>query len=43
MTRRQSISSQFKSQNKGNKDARDGGQYTVPSDQNASGVKVLDI
>ena len=29
--RRQSSSSQFKSQNKGKKDARDGGQYTVPS------------
>ena len=29
--RRQSSSSQFKSQDKGKKDARDGGQYTVPS------------
>ena len=29
--RRQSKSSQFKSQDKGKKDARDGGQYTVPS------------
>ena len=28
--RRQSGSSQFKSQDKGKKDARDGGQYTVP-------------
>ena len=28
--RRQSNSSQFKSQDKGKKDARDGGQYTVP-------------
>ena len=28
---RQSSSSQFKSQDKGNNDARDGGQYTVPS------------
>ena len=28
--RRQSSSSQFKSQDKGKKDARDGGQYTVP-------------
>ena len=28
---RQSNSSQFKSQDKGKKDARDGGQYTVPS------------
>ena len=29
--RRQSSSSQFKSQDKGKNDARDGGQYTVPS------------
>ena len=29
--RRQSSSSQFKSQDKGTKDARDGGQYTVPA------------
>ena len=29
--RRQSSSSQFKSQDKGKKDARDGGQYTVPA------------
>ena len=29
--RRQSSSSQFKNQDKGKKDARDGGQYTVPS------------
>ena len=29
--RRQSSSSQFKSQDKGKKDARDGGQYTIPS------------
>ena len=28
--RRQYSSSQFKSQDKGKKDARDGGQYTVP-------------
>ena len=28
---RQSSSSQFKSQDKGKKDIRDGGQYTVPS------------
>ena len=28
--RRQSSSSQFKSQDKGKKDARDGGQYTIP-------------
>ena len=25
------------------KDARDGGQYTIPSNQSASDVKVLDI
>ena len=31
MDRRQSSSSQFKSQDKGKKDARDGGQYTIPS------------
>ena len=29
--RKQSNSSQFKSQNKGKNDAKDGGQYTVPS------------
>ena len=29
--RRQSGSSQFKSQDKGKKDVRDGGQYTVPA------------
>ena len=29
--RRQSSSSQFKSQDKGKKDARDGSQYTVPT------------
>ena len=29
--RRQSSSSQFKSQDKGKKDARDGIQYTIPS------------
>ena len=28
--RRQSSSSQFKGQDKGNKDAKEGGQYTVP-------------
>ena len=28
---KQSSSSQFKSQNKGKKDVRDGGQYTVPA------------
>ena len=31
--RRQSSSSQFKSQDKGKNDARDGGQYTVPTGQ----------
>ena len=31
MNCRQSISFQFKSQDKGKKDARDGGQYTVPT------------
>ena len=31
MDRRQSSFSQFKSQDKGKKDARDGGQYTVPA------------
>ena len=29
--RKQSSSSQFKTQDKGKKDARDGGQYTIPS------------
>ena len=29
--RKQSSSSQFKSQDKGKKDAKDGGQYTIPS------------
>ena len=29
--RRQSSSYQFKSQDKGKKDARDGGQYTIPA------------
>ena len=41
--RRQSSSSQSKSQDKGKKDARDGGQYTVPQDQSALGVKALDV
>ena len=40
---RQSNSSQSKSQDKGKKDARDGGQYTVPQDQSALGVKALDV
>ena len=39
--RRQSSSSQFKNQDKGKKDARDGGQYTVPQDPSALGVKDL--
>ena len=38
--RRQSNSSQFKIQDKGNKDARDDGQYTVPSGPKCFGVKV---
>ena len=37
---RQSSSSQFKSQDKGKKDVRDGGQSLFPRDQNALGVKV---
>ena len=40
---KQSNSSQFKSQDKGKKDARDGGQYTIPSGPNALDVKALDI
>ena len=36
---RQSNSSQFKSQDKGKKDARDGGQYIVPAGRSALGVK----
>ena len=36
---RQSSSSQFKSQDKGKKDARDGGQYTVPSGPKCFGCK----
>ena len=35
--RRQSSFSQFKSQDKGKKDARDGGQYIVPSGSNCFG------
>ena len=40
---RQSSSSQFKSQDKGKKDTRDGGQYIVPTPQDLSalGVKTL--
>ena len=37
--RRQSNSSQFKSQDKGKKDARDGGHYTVPSRLKCLGCK----
>ena len=37
--RRQSSSSQFKSQDKGKKDAKDGGQYTVPSGPNCFGCQ----
>ena len=37
--RRQSSSSQFKSQDKGKKDARDGGQYTVPAGPKCSGCQ----
>ena len=38
-----SNASQFKNQDEGKKDAKDGGQYTVPPDQNASDIKALDI
>ena len=37
--RKQSNSSQFKNQDKGKKDARDGGQYIVPSRPKCLGVK----
>ena len=37
--RRQSSSLKFKSQDKGKKDARDGGQYTVPSGAKCFGCK----
>ena len=40
--RRQSSSSQFKSQDKGKKDARDGGQYTVPSKPKCFGCQGFD-
>ena len=40
--RRQSSSSQFKSQDKGKKDARDGGQYTVPSGPKCFGCQGFD-
>ena len=40
--RRQSSSSQFKSQDKGKKDARDGGQYIVPSRPKCFGCQAFD-
>ena len=40
--RRQSNSSQFKSQDKGKKDARDDSQYTVPSGPKCFGCQGLD-
>ena len=40
--RRQSNSSQFKSQDKGKKDARDGGQYTVPLGPKCFGCQGFD-
>ena len=40
--RRQSSSSQFKSQNKGKKDARDGGQYIVPLGPKCFGCQGFD-
>ena len=39
---RQSSSSQFKSQDKGKKDARDGGQYTVPARHKCFGCQGFD-
>ena len=36
---RQSSSSQFKSQDKGKKDAKDGGQYTVPLGPKCFGLR----
>ena len=39
--RRQSRSSQFKGQDKGKKDAKEGGQYTVPSGPKCFGCKAL--
>ena len=39
---RQSSSSQFKSQDKGKKDARDGGQYIVPSGPKCFGCQGFD-
>ena len=40
--RRQSSSSQFKSQDKGKKDARDAGQYTIPSGPKCVGCQGFD-
>ena len=40
--RKQSSSSQFKSQDKGKKDARDGGQYTVPLGPKCFGCQGLE-
>ena len=40
--RRQSSSSQFKSQDKGKKGARDGGQYTVPAGPKCFGCQGFD-
>ena len=40
--RRQSCFSQFKSQNKGKKDAKDGGQYTIPSGPKCFGCQGLE-
>ena len=40
--RKQSSSSQFKSQDKGKKDARDGGQYTVPAGPKCFGCQGFD-
>ena len=37
--RKQSCSSQFKSQDRGKKDAKDGGQYTIPSRQKCFGCQ----
>ena len=40
--RKQSNSTQFKSQNKGKKDARDGGQYIVPAKPKCFGCQGFD-
>ena len=39
---KQSTSSQFKNQDRGKKNAKEGGQYTVPFNQSVSDVKDLD-